>query len=193
MKMSSNVVRAANDQIFLEVLPEVETVEGLSFGRALATKLDVEFYKGKILNVGAKVPKNYEPGMLAVFSQFAGKTPPTQDIYTKIVFYQNLVAFLKEEDMKIENIIPTQNRVVVEVNRDNDYDANGVLLAGSDPREGEVLGGVIKTYGPDADPALQALFPVGTKIYFDPYVGNPLNEQIRVLFDHDILFAEENL
>lgn len=190
MKISVNAVLATNDQVFLEVLQEEEKVEGLNLGKNLATKLDPEFYRAKILSVGPLVPELYTVNSICLFNTFAGKTPPTKDSYTKIVPYNNLVAFLKEDEMKVENVIPTQDRVTILLDRSNEYDENGIHLAGSDPREGEVLAGTIVHYGPDVNKDLIAKVPVGTKVFFDPYVGNPINDEIRVIFAHDILFAE---
>jgi co-chaperonin GroES (HSP10) len=198
--MNSTNLKPANNGVLAKVfIPDNVQESGLYVeAQEEASKFNIEFYTGEVLTMGKEANnKSQCPGLeigdKIVFSQFAGYTPPTKDAYTKLINGHDIVAIIKDYNMKKENVKPTLNRILVELISEEKYTKDGLLIASeNDPREKVVQKGKILKLGPNAKGVKK-----GDIAYFDPYVGNMIvnknDMQLKTIHDHDLLFTIDSL
>jgi len=109
--MNSTDVKPVNTNVLAKVfIPDNIKESGLYVeAQEEASQLSIEFYSAEVMDMGdaanSKVQcPGLEVGNKIVFSQFAGYTPPTKDAYTKLINGHDIVAIIKDYDMKKENV-----------------------------------------------------------------------------------------
>lgn len=199
-KLKSNEIHAANYNVVLDILLDrMTTPEFDPVRENLYMNLNGSFHVGEIMNYGTKATdKDWCPELknaeckYAIVGDFDGFNPPTEDKYTKVVSSHSIVALIKKyKDMEIEDIIPTNTRVVVELINEKDA-VNGFSIAEkTDPREGQVQTGKILKIAEGAAEVDSSL-KVGMTVAFDPYCGNLLintiENKIKTIQATDILY-----
>jgi len=174
--MESKNVMPCNYNVLAEILLDPTEVDGVHIGQNISSKIEQHYYKGKVLKVGSKAKDEeqcpeVEEGMYAVFSDLAGYPVPTEDGFCKVVRGHDIIALISEIDnMNAETIIPTGQRILVEVIKegvvkDGVYDADA-----NDAREKATQKGVVISCAKGAEQ-----FEPGTIVAFEPYTGNPIH------------------
>lgn len=153
------------------------------------TVMPIEYYFCKIISFG-ELAKNKDQcpeikvGNFAFISQFAGQVVPTVESYTKVVSGYNIVAITEDKDMKIENIKPTNDRVLVELIKNSDLDEEIFSSQKSDPMDGDTQSGIILEVGSNVED-----YKKGDIVYFEPFCGSLIMKNIKTINHLDILFT----
>ena len=171
----------------LAEVTEFSTAEkdGIATEQKLASKTNIEFFYGEVAKKGNKVTE-MEEGDKIIFSQFAGYHLPTKDGYCKVILGGDIVAIVKDDFEKMEKVLATSDRVLVEII--DEALVNGGIYndAGNDPRDADTQKGRVLHCGPKAEQ-----FPEGTIVLFDPYCGNLIlneaNKKLKTVNTFDIL------
>ena len=192
-KIKSNEIIPLGVNIAVEIKIKEKEINGVSLGKSLANKSNIEFYSGKVLKLGESSTDgklgqcpNLEEGDFVIFSQFAGVVPPTEDIYMKVVTGHDIVAYSKNEDMNIEDIMPANERILVKI-LEEDIEINGVKIkGGQDPRELQVQKCEIIRLG------LNSPFKENDIVFIEPDCGNLIvndpDLKLKTVEYRDILF-----
>ena len=196
MKFGKEDVIPQNENVLVEVQKIEEVVNGIYVGNQLGVDEDampIEFFIGKIIKFGNKAKDanqcpELEVGKYAYFNQFGGYTIPTKDSYSKILPGYNIVAISNDMNMDVNTITPTNDRLLVEMIKEEDT-VEGVYIGKSgDPRELNISLGKVISCGLNADK-----YKKGDIIAVDPYCGNPIIKdtvkEIRTINSADVLFT----
>jgi co-chaperonin GroES (HSP10) len=187
----------------VNVLVEVkkfDTVDSNNIYRgenAKLTKTKAEFYFGTAVKMGESAnSKEQCPGLKegtgVVISQIAGYTIPTKEEYCKIVRGYDIVAIVEDlNDINMNNIKPTGDRILVQIIEENSFTGDGVFVGSKeDPREALIQRGRVISCAQEAKQ-----YKEGSIVAFDPYCGNLIFNEGDVLLKtvngFDILFLEE--
>lgn len=193
-KLKTKDIVPHNENVVVSIEVTEKSINGLAITKELASKANVEFYIGKVEALGETANSNEQcpevkTGDIVIFNQFAGAVATTSDNYTKVITGHDIVAISKTTEMKLEDITPTSDRILVEILNEN-LSTNGLSYEESlDARDKQTQCGRIIKLGSLAKTPLQE----GTIVYFDPYQGNLiLNEttqKLKVLSYRDILYS----
>lgn len=182
--------------LIAEVQITEKEINGVKLGKQLSTKTNVAFYTGKVLKLGELATSKdieqcpgLEEGDYIFFSQFAGATPATKDKYTKVITGHDVVALSKNEDMNIDNIVPTNDRILVKI-LEEDYDTNGLHIeVNKDPRELQTQKCEVIRLGQYAEGGIK----VGEIVFIEPDAGNLIindpKMKLKTVNYRDILFS----
>ncbi len=196
-KLETKEVKPCNHNVLISVIFQEEVDEDGVFvgGGKQATKTTSEFYHGLVEGVGGEADietecPGIEVGDQVIINQLSGCTVPTWDKYCKLVRGYDIVAISKDENMEIDSIKPTGDRVLVKILEEGAYDEDGVYIGESgDPREKQTQRGTLLAVGP----AVKGDYEIGSTIYFDPYCGNMIvndkETKLKTLNSFDILFT----
>ena len=192
MKIEDVIPRNQNVLVEIEKLKEV--IDGVYVGNQNAVETDAQptqFYVGKVHKFGPDAPDDsqcpeIEEGKYAIFSQWSGQVMPTEDGYTKVIPGFNIVAFTKSLDMKIEDLDPTNDRILVEIIQDNKVKDGVYNNADDDPRQSVTQRGRVISCASNADQ-----YEVGAIVFFEPTAGNLIvnrvDQQLKTLNSKSIL------
>lgn len=194
--MKTTQIQPQNFNLLAEILKPQETEDGIFIGAGQFSKIMPTFYLGTAVKLGDKAnsaeqcPELVE-GMGVIFSQIAGYQVPTTNSYCKLVRGHEVVALVTNmDDMNKETILPTKDRILVElidesVIQDGIYDDTK-----NDPRDGVTQRGKVLKCAAGADQ-----YPVGTILAFDPFCGNLIFNDgkiaLKTVNSFDILFSLE--
>jgi co-chaperonin GroES (HSP10) len=168
--------------------------DGIQTEQKLASKTNVEYYYGIALKLGENVEKEcpgLKEGNNIIFNQFSGFAINSTNGYCKILKGFDVVAIVKDNFNKMEKVLATKNRVLVEI-LDESVVQNGIYNdAGNDSRNADTQKGKILHCGPEAKQ-----LPKGTVVLFDPYCGNLIynepSKKLKTIEEFDILCTLES-
>jgi len=172
-KFNSNEIIPKGKNLSVAISITDNIVKGVNLGKKLAGKTNVEFYMGKVLKLGENATDIDQcPGLVEgdyiMFSQFGGVVAPSKDEYVKVIPGHDVVTISKQEDMNINTIIPTNDRILVEI-LDENTEVNGVKIEESlDPRDKQTQKCRIVRLGSQ----VKGDYKVGDLVFIDPYDGN---------------------
>jgi co-chaperonin GroES (HSP10) len=185
-----------NENVLVEIEKLEEVVGNVYVGNQNAVEKDAhptEFYVGRVHSFGEDAKSNnqcpeLEIGKLVIFSQWSGHTTPTKDGYTKIIPGYNIVAFTDSLDMNIDEVNPTNDRVLVQIVQEEKVKDGIFNTLEDDPRESVTQKGIILRCAINAEQ-----YKKGDIVFFEPTVGNLIvnrpSLQLKTLNSKSILFT----
>jgi co-chaperonin GroES (HSP10) len=194
-KLESTKLTPRGINVLVSVDLEDAIKNGILVEKKLAGKTNTEYYHGEVISLGEKaLEKDQCPGLevgdQVIFNQFSGATLPTSDKYCKIILGYDIVAYSKQKDMNVDSLMPSADRILVEIIGEGASEENGIVVEETpDKRENQTQQGRIIRIGTECETKL----PVGSIVFFDPYCGNLIvNEpdlKLKTINYRDILIS----
>jgi len=187
-----NKVNAERDTVIVKMVVD----KGALLTEKMSSEESVVVRKGVVVHIGKDVDsddscKNLEIGDIVLFTEFAGYYIPTSDSNLhKAMKGYDIIGKMKNDKMEVKDLIPTANRVLVEV--DN---GTGESLFDDirDPRVADLSYGKVVAIG---DSVKELDINVGDIVAFPPYAGVVVQEhesidiqEMKTVVEFDILFT----
>lgn len=202
LKNVENVIPQQTN-VVVNVKKVAKDKEGIYLGETASTPTDIGMYFGSVISLGPNAgDEGHCPGLSkgdkAFFSEFSGYGIATNDNnFNKLIPAYDIMAIVTDEnDLTINTISPTADRLLVEV-CSNDKNEDGLVLTGDsakDPRLADINYAKFLKAGPSSTQT----FTEGQLVAYDPYSGEKIkpatssdSPELRLIREADILFVVE--